>query len=418
VQAVFSWSYQLLGANAARLFRLLSLHAGPHITVRAAASLAAIPPAKARELLRELTRSHLLAEPVPGRYALHDLLRVYAAQQCHTLDRGEDRHAALTRLLDHYLHASYHADRLLYPSRDSIALTPPLDGTLTEVFADRTKALAWFDTHYLVLLAAISQAAEAGFGVHAWQLAWSLATFLDLRGPWNDYVTTQRTAVAAATLLHDRRAQALAHRKLALACTLVRSFQEASAHQETAPQLFSQLDDPLGQAHTYLDISMTCEWQGHLADATRHDQRALALFQAAGHRRGQANALNAVGWHRTLLGDHEQAITYCRRALALHRELADGLGEANTWHSLGHAHRHLSQHAEAMTAYRHALRLISETGERYRQARILADIGDTHDAAGHPRAAREFWQEALAILDGIQHPDADQIRARMGPQGT
>jgi transcriptional regulator with XRE-family HTH domain len=79
VRAVFSWSYQQLSAEAARMFRLLGLHPGPDISVPAAASLAAVEKPEARRLLRELARGCLIAEHIPGRYAFHDLLRAYAA---------------------------------------------------------------------------------------------------------------------------------------------------------------------------------------------------------------------------------------------------------------------------------------------------------------------------------------------------
>ena len=81
VRAVLSWSYQSLQGQAARMFRLLGLHPGPEITAPAAASLAGVALREARRLLRELTRCHLLAEPSAGRYAFHDLLRAYAAEQ-------------------------------------------------------------------------------------------------------------------------------------------------------------------------------------------------------------------------------------------------------------------------------------------------------------------------------------------------
>ena len=48
VRAVFSWSYRALTPDAARLFRLLGLHPGPDAGVAAAASLAAVPPGRAR----------------------------------------------------------------------------------------------------------------------------------------------------------------------------------------------------------------------------------------------------------------------------------------------------------------------------------------------------------------------------------
>jgi hypothetical protein len=75
------------------------LHPATGIAVRAAASLAATPLDQAREPLREQARSYLLAEPVPGRYAFHELLRAYAAGQCQALDSEDCRRAAQTRLL-------------------------------------------------------------------------------------------------------------------------------------------------------------------------------------------------------------------------------------------------------------------------------------------------------------------------------
>jgi hypothetical protein len=104
VRAVFSWSYHALTAGAARLFRLLSLHPGPDVALPAAASLAAIAPHQARALLGELTRAHLLAEHVPGRYAFHDLLRAYATELARMHDSIDIRSAAVRRVLDHYLH--------------------------------------------------------------------------------------------------------------------------------------------------------------------------------------------------------------------------------------------------------------------------------------------------------------------------
>jgi hypothetical protein len=91
VRAVFSWSYQALSASAARLFRLLGLHAGPDIALFSAASLAGVPLAQARQELAELVRAHLLAEWTPGRFALHDLLRAFASELCTTNDSAAVR---------------------------------------------------------------------------------------------------------------------------------------------------------------------------------------------------------------------------------------------------------------------------------------------------------------------------------------
>jgi hypothetical protein len=54
-----------------------------------------------------------------------------------------------------------------------------------------------------------------------------------------------------------------------------------------------------------------------------------------------------------------------------------------------------------------------EGGDRYNEATILAHLGDTHHAAGHREAARDAWQQGLAILDQLAHPDADQVRTKL-----
>jgi hypothetical protein len=81
IRAVFSWSYDRLGAPARRLFRLLSHHPSPDISPPAAASLAGVAEERARRVLAELARAHLVTEHVPGRFAFHDLLRIYAIEQ-------------------------------------------------------------------------------------------------------------------------------------------------------------------------------------------------------------------------------------------------------------------------------------------------------------------------------------------------
>ena len=57
---MFSWSYQHLDADAARLFRLVSLHPRLDFGVQAAAALAAITSVHARRLLDGLARAHLV----------------------------------------------------------------------------------------------------------------------------------------------------------------------------------------------------------------------------------------------------------------------------------------------------------------------------------------------------------------------
>ena len=99
VRAVFSWSYHHLTAAAARMFRLFGLHPGPDIALLAAARLADLGAAQARETLGELVRAHLLTQHTHDRYLCHDLLRAYAVNLAATHDPQDDQSGALIRLL-------------------------------------------------------------------------------------------------------------------------------------------------------------------------------------------------------------------------------------------------------------------------------------------------------------------------------
>jgi DNA-binding SARP family transcriptional activator/tetratricopeptide (TPR) repeat protein len=418
VRAVFSWSYQQLTGELARMFRLLGVHPGPDITAAAAASLAAIAEADARRLLRELARAHLIAEHLPGRYAFHDLLRAYAAEQAHHTDSDTGRDAATGRVLDHYLHTAARAARLLEPIKEPVALAPPGPGAgaAPEQPADPSRALAWFEAEHQVLLAAITLAAESGFDVHACQLPWAMADFLNLRGRWQESAETLRTALAAATHLGDTAAQALSGRLLANTCTNLGDHDQALGRYASSFTLYQRLGNRLGQAKIQYSLSFVAERQGRYADALGHAEQALRLHRAIGDQAGEAEALNAVGWYHGLLGDYQQARTFCRQALTLCAEADYRRHEGHVWDSLGYAEHHLGNLAEAAACYQRALSLLREAGDRFNEADVLTHLGDTRHAGGELAQAREAWQQALAILEDLQHPDAGQVRAKLASQ--
>jgi tetratricopeptide (TPR) repeat protein len=412
VRAVFSWSYQALSGDAARLFRLLGLHPGPDVTAAAAASLAGIQPRRARTLLAELTGARLLVEPSPGRYAFHDLLRAYAAEQAHAHDGADVRRAAVHRTLDHYLHTAHEAALLLRPHWDQIDLAPPQAGVVPERLDDRDRALAWFTAEHRVLLAAVGEAASS-FAAHTWQLAWTITPFLLLRGYWSEQAALQRTALEAAFGAGDRAGQASALQGLALGEAQSGRRDEADAHFRTALRLYTDLGDPNGQAHAHTCLALIAELQGRPHDILEHARRALELFRAAGKPFWEANALNGVGCGHAQLGNYRQALTDCGQALTLMQELGDREGQAGAWESLGSVHRGLGDHAQAASCYQHAIELYRVLGDRYYEADTLASLGDTHHAAGLPDRARGAWRQALGILDQLGHPDADHLRAKL-----
>jgi len=250
VRAVFSWSYQRLSAEAAGLFRLLSVHPGPDITAAAAASLAGMPVRRVRALLDELIAANLITEQVPGRYSFHDLLRAYATELAHTHDRDADRRAAALRMLDHYLHSARNAASRLEPRKDPTVLPEAEPGVTPEVFSDHRPALTWFEAEHRVLLAVVDLAARAGFDVQVCRLAATIVHFWR-RGYWHDWETTQSIALAAAQRLADPAMQAAAHRGLFGAYLELGRLDDAHHHIVRAIELSNQAGDPIGEAFAF-----------------------------------------------------------------------------------------------------------------------------------------------------------------------
>jgi DNA-binding SARP family transcriptional activator/tetratricopeptide (TPR) repeat protein len=419
VRAALSWSYQQLSEPAARMFRLLSLHPGPDVGAAAAASLAGLGSAPASLALDELSRTHLVAESTPGRFTFHDLLRAYAAELAAEQDSAAERQAATHRMLDYYLRSAYAAMLQVYPgTRDPLEFPAPPPGVRPEQPASAQAGLAWLSTEYQVLLAVVSEAAEAGFDQHAQDLPDVLATFLDRRGHVADSAASHQLSLAAAERRDDRPAQARAHRFLGRALIRLGAYQDGYTHLGQAMELFTAEGDRLGQARSHLALAMALQQQGRGADALAHAEQALPLFRSVGHRAGQAVAVTTVGVMHAELGDYRQALAYCAQGLDLNRELGNQDGLAESWANLGEAHLGLGDTAAAIACYQEALRLAGELGHAYYQGWVLTRLGEAQHESGDGPAARQAWQRALAILDELGHPEAARVRARLSQRSA
>ena len=414
VRAVFSSSYRALTAAARRMFRLLGVHPGPHITLTAAASLSAVPVEHARSLLAELTHAHMLTEDHPGLYAFHDLLRAYAAELTLTEEPHDERRHALHRSMDHYLHTAAAASLLLRPHRDRLTLPDPLPGVGAEDIADRDAALAWYTAQHPVLLGLIALAEDAGLDEHIWKLAWACSEYLERQGKWDIQVSVQQAALSAAQRSGDRTGLTHAHRSLGMGYARLLRFDQANVHLDHALTASGQLGDHHAQARIHNNTGWVLELQGRYVEAIDHARQALDLYRATGHHSGQANALNNIGWYQALNGDYAAAIVNCQQALAIHAAIDDRIAQAATYDSIGYAHYRLGDHGAAELAYLEAIRLSQESGNLYQAAATQTSLGDVYLADGNDSSARQVWHQALATLEGLGHPDAADVRARIG----
>jgi tetratricopeptide (TPR) repeat protein len=413
LRAVFSWSYNALSAEAAAVFGAVGTAPGADIGLPAVASLAALPLARARACLRELEQAHLIGQHAPGRYRMHDLVRLYAAERAH-----RDT-AAFQRVIDFYAHTAYAADRTLARLRRPIAIGVPAEGAVPLEFEDDTAAAEWLTTELPNLLAAQKLAAEQGLHAQVWYVAWSLDTFFRRRGTYHDGLVTWRAAVAAADRTSDRDAQAMTRRHLGNDCGGL------GLHSEGLPLLHGALatseetGDLPGQAQAHHMLASLWQVRGDYARALQHSVPALRMFQDIGLPAQEAWARAQVGWENAQLGMYEQARTHCEAALTSARRHRDRELEADALDTLGYVAHHTGDLSRALDHYRRALALLREIGHDYLEANVLERLGHTHHALGHHDLARTAWLQAIELYRAQRRAkDAADLRQLLDGQST
>ncbi|MFE6398215.1 AfsR/SARP family transcriptional regulator [Streptomyces alboflavus] len=416
LRTVFAASHHALTPQAATLFVLLGLAPGPDISLAAAASLAAVPVPHARTLLAELEGAHLVRQDRPGRYHVHDLIRLYASEVAHQ-QLGEDVEPALDRFVDFHLHTAYAANRLLDGPHTPFMVQPeaPPPGCAPQTPADFAAALQWFDDEHACLLAVQSLALATGRLRQVWQLAWTLISYHQGGYHLTEYLAVWRTALTAAEQHGETPApQALAHWRYGHARSLTGDHPEALDHLGRALVLAERAHDIAGQAHICRTLGRVWEQSGDDERALEHALRALALYERLDNPFWQANQHNAVGWMHAKIARYAEARTHCEQALRLYQEHASPADAASTLDSLGYIAHHCGQLPEALGYFEQALPLFRERSDSSNEADTLANLAETHHALGHATAAREAWQQALTLYESQnRRTQAERVRNRL-----
>lgn len=394
--AVLSWSYQGLSAEQERVFELLGICPGPDISLPAVAGLTDLPLPKARDMLRALERVSLVQQDKPGRYRMHDLVRLCAASQAARNDLLDDERA-MRRLTDFYLQTANNADLLLNPRRQPIEISLAATGTSVDLVPDLAAVFAWFEIEHPCLLAIQRYAVEKGWYAAAWQLAWTLCTFHQRQGRLHDDLATCQAAWVAARDQDDPHAQVITNRIFGRASGRAGKHAAAVRHLQQAVGLAKISGDLVNQAYSEYDLLWTSAEHGDDRQALEYAHRALELFQRLNDSAGLANAYTAVGWFSIRQGDYEQASGACMAGLELCRSQDYTEGEAFALEGLGYLAHCTGEYIKAADYLRQALAQYRKAGNAYNEAHTLSRLGVTYVALGQHELARSVGQQALQL---------------------
>jgi tetratricopeptide (TPR) repeat protein/transcriptional regulator with XRE-family HTH domain len=396
--AAFDLSYQELTPGQRRLFLRLGLIPGADFDARAAAALEDIGLEAARRCLDQLYDQHLITEPAPGRYQLHDLLREHARTLAAASDPA-DSAAAAGRLLDYYLHTALAAGAHIASTYLHTGSLPPAKPPqCAPPLSTPGQAAAWLEAERANLHAAAGYAAAHELPSYAILIPAAMASFLDTRGHWDQAVALYQTALAAARQAGDRPGQAHALMLLWGMHAMAGDSTAAATAAGQALELFRDLGDRTGQSDAINRLGYLHGRAGDYPAAVTCHHQALDLFRDLGDRRGQAEALHSLSgvyWHTA---DYPAARACAEQALELFRDLGHRHGQADALSELGTIQKLTDDYPAAAASHRQALQLYRDLGDRFGQALALNQIGSLQRLAGDYPAAAASLQQALDLF--------------------
>ncbi|MEV6523983.1 BTAD domain-containing putative transcriptional regulator [Longispora sp. NPDC051575] len=399
VRAVFDQSYRTLGAPAARVFRLCGLAPGPDSTADAVGVLTGTGAAEAAGILGRLVAAHLVEEPTPGRYGLHDLTRNYTGERAALEDDEAARADAVRRLASWYLARADVAATLLYPQYNRL----PVPAGEAAPFADRAGALAWLDAERPNLNATIEYCARRTPET-AWLLADTLRGYYDLRHNAVDWLRVTDTAMAAATGAGDERAQAALHASLALLHRNGGRLDRAVEHDTLALGLSERSGWDEGAAAALSNLGVLRTGAGALDEAAGLFARAAVLNRGLGRTRQVAVNLNNLGVVHLRAGRLDRAVEYLGQARDLYREDGAGSTVAATTNSLGDVYLIQGDVDRALEQFGAALELYRQAGDHQGEARATNRLASAHRDAGRADLAERFGRAALELSGAGPYP--------------
>jgi tetratricopeptide (TPR) repeat protein len=410
VAAAFAVSYRDLDDDHRRMFRLLGLHPGSDLDLYAVAALAATGLDAAERLVEDLLDAHLLGQAIRGRYRFHDLVRAYAARLAAEQDSDADREAALTRLLEYYLHGTGAAVGKILPSQRRRA--PPLrpSTTLVPPMVSTGDALGWLDAERAVSIAAIVRLDGRRWPSQLSQLARILSTSLQAGSRGADVLTVNGRLLEIAREQGDRVLEAAALDGLGWGHIALHQYREAFDYGRRALPLYRQIGDGVGECSALNCLGFSVEDEDP-NEAVAYFQQALAAARAAGDDEGEGRALNNLATSCASSSRYRDEMAYLRQSLAAQERAGNPIGISLALNNIGGLHLRQGRDEEALDCLRQALALAREAGFRLVEPAALDGIGLVLQRRGRYAEALDHHHQALALVRerSDEHAEAEYL---------
>jgi tetratricopeptide (TPR) repeat protein len=144
-----------------------------------------------------------------------------------------------------------------------------------------------------------------------------------------------------------------------------------------------------------------------MGEGDRDAERQIDYYSAAITTKAHFGTLNNRGNAYRALGQDERAIEDYDRAIDLNPE------DATAYNNRGYASIALGEPEQALQDIQQALDISRELGDREGEGNYLDSLGEVHAALGKEEEAAAYFEEALAILEEMDSPIAQDVRAHL-----
>jgi len=395
VAAVFHLSYEQLSLAERTFFRRLGLHPGADFDAAAAAALTLADRGTAEWLLEHLTDIHLVEQPKPRRYRLHDLLRGYARQ----VEGDEGASAAVESLHRHYLDTAQVAMKAITPRRDPDSRSD----------RDHDQAMAWLDVEHGNLVAVAADMANRNAHAYLGDLSAVAWRYFDTRGHHRDALLLQTMALSAARAAGDKNHECHALLNRGIALWRLLRYDAALSHFENAVELAREIADRDLEVRALGNRGIVCWSAGRLDEAITCLNLVRDIAAQTGDLGAEARTLHRLGVIHTQRRQRERAQERLGAALELARFLRNRDLEAECLNALGIDDRCYGLAEPAIRRHREALDLAVASGNRNQQALSHRELCAAYEKLDDRGAARRHSAAATELYAMLGVPEPPKI---------
>jgi tetratricopeptide (TPR) repeat protein len=416
VGQAFDLSYRSLDARRRQVFRRVGAHPGTEFGVHAAAALSGLSVLEAEDALEELLGCHLVDEPTPNRYRMHDLLRSYAAEVMIAEEPPGARERAHDRLFRHYLAAADAADRETYSYRVRTSVPEPESDLPRCARKTYPEYQRWWLREGSGLLALLKHARAHQSAERAALYAHVLAGFLEAEGHVGAGLPALRRAAAHWRVTGPSRAEVVSLLDLGSVYVREGDWPAAIATLERALALSRGLRDEECEAEALMLLAIPFFRLGDLDRSMIYLRKSLSLATARGDRLKQGKCTNVMAATLLKMERYPEALDSFRQALEHFTELGDESGRGRVLHNIGICFRDMGEYREAEAYQRRALRISDELGDRMEFAVQTANLTQTINRTGQHHEALRRLDSVLPQLRSLG--DAIALSTALNSYGT